>query len=245
MPSQSSGLSDNANAANENSRLVAEVFDTVAYRYDLMNDLMSLGTHRVLKRIFCDSIGLRPGFRVLDIAGGTGDITQLIAKIVEADGNVTMLDANESMLRLGRDRLIDGGHADVQFVLGNAEAMPIPPDSFDAVTIAFGIRNIARKESALLECFRVLKPGGRLAILEFSTPKSRRLNALFRIYRRTWPLAGLFVVGNAQPYEYLVRSIDQHPSQEAMLSLLEVAGFKDLKFENLLGGIVAIHQGTR
>ena len=245
MPSQSPGYPNNEAAANENSRVVAEVFDTVAHRYDLMNDLMSLGTHRVLKRVFCDSIGLRPGHRVLDIAGGTGDITRLIAKIVETDGRVMMLDSNESMLRIGRDRLIDGGHAEVQFVLGNAESMPIPANSFDAVTIAFGIRNIARKESALLECNRILKPGGRLAILEFSTPKSRRLNALFRVYRRTWPLAGLFVVGNAQPYEYLVKSIDQHPSQEAMLSLLEVAGFKDLKFENLLGGIVAIHQGTR
>ncbi len=230
---------------NDDSRLVSEVFDAVAHRYDLMNDLMSLGTHRVMKRVFCDSIGLRPGHHVLDIAGGTGDISRLIASIVEPSGSVTMLDINESMLRLGRDRLIDEGRADVAFVLGNAEAIPLPDDSFNAVTIAFGIRNIARKETALLECHRVLKPGGRLAILEFSTPKSRRLNAMFRVYRRIWPITGLFVVGNAQPYEYLVKSIDQHPSQEAMLSLLEVAGFKDLKFENLLGGIVAIHQGIR
>ena len=245
MPSQSSNNSNKGTAATENSRLVSEVFDAVAHRYDLMNDLMSLGTHRVLKRVFCDSIGLRPGHDVLDIAGGTGDISRLIASVVEPTGSVTMLDANESMLRLGRDRLIDGGCAEVQFVLGDAEAIPLPDESFNAITIAFGIRNIARKETALSECRRVLKPGGRLAILEFSTPKSRRLNALFRVYRRTWPITGLFVVGNAQPYEYLVRSIDQHPTQEAMLSLLEVAGFKDLKFEDLLGGIVAIHQGTR
>lgn len=245
MPSQSSNTSNKGTADNENSRLVSEVFDAVANRYDLMNDLMSLGTHRVLKRVFCDSIGLRPGHHVLDIAGGTGDISRLIASVVEPTGSVTMLDANESMLRLGRDRLIDGGCAEVQFVLGDAEAIPLPDESFNAITIAFGIRNIARKETALSECHRVLKPGGRLAILEFSTPKSRRLNALFRVYRRTWPITGLFVVGNSQPYEYLVRSIDQHPTQEAMLSLLEVAGFKDLKFEDLLGGIVAIHQGTR
>lgn len=225
--------------------MVTEVFDTVAHRYDLMNDLMSLGTHRILKRIFCDSIGLRPGSSVLDIAGGTGDISRLISRIVEPTGSVTLLDVNESMLRIGRDRLIDEGRAEVQFVLGDAEAMPISDQSFDTVTIAFGIRNITQKEKALHECYRVLKPGGRLAILEFSKPTSRRLDALYRIYRRTWPLAGLFVVGNAQPYEYLVKSIDAHPVQEAMLLLLEVAGFKDLKFENLLGGIVAIHQGTR
>lgn len=245
MTKQPSSWPNKDTAVNEDSGLVAEVFDTVAHRYDLMNDLMSLGTHRVLKRIFCDSIGLRPGHHVLDIAGGTGDISRLMARIVEPTGSITMLDVNESMLRLGRDRLIDGGYADVTFVLGNAEAMPLPDESFDAITIAFGIRNVARKETALLECRRVLKPGGRLAILEFSTPKSRRLNALFRVYRRTWPITGLFVVGSAQPYEYLVTSIDQHPTQEAMMSLLEVAGFKDLKFEDLLGGIVAIHQGTR
>lgn len=245
MTRQPSNSPDQSTAVNENSRLVSEVFDTVAHRYDLMNDLMSMGTHRVLKRIFCDSIGLRPGHHVLDIAGGTGDISRLITRIVEPAGTVTMLDANESMLRLGRDRLIDRGRAEVGFVMGNAETIPFSNESFDTVTIAFGIRNIARKETALLECHRVLKPGGRLAILEFSTPKSRRLNAMFRVYRRTWPITGLFVVGSAQPYEYLVTSIDQHPTQEAMLSLLEVAGFKDLKFEDLLGGIVAIHQGTR
>lgn len=226
-------------------REVTEVFDSVAHRYDLMNDLMSLGTHRILKRIFCDSIGLRPGYSVLDIAGGTGDISRLISRIVEPTGSVMMLDVNETMLRIGRDRLIDKGRAEVQCVLGDAEAVPISDKSFDAVTVAFGIRNIAQKESALRECYRVLKPGGRLAILEFSKPKSRRLDALYRIYRRAWPLAGLFVVGNAQPYQYLVESIDEHPAQEAMLLLLEVAGFKNLKFENLLGGIVAIHQGTR
>lgn len=245
MTIESAGPSSSNDSVSENSRLVLEVFDTVAHRYDLMNDLMSLGTHRVLKRIFCDSIGLRPGQRVLDIAGGTGDVACLISRIVEPTGKVTMLDVNESMLRLGRDRLIDQGCAGVQIVLGDAEFIPIPDESFDTVTVAFGLRNFARKENALLECYRVLKPGGRLAILEFSKPKSRRLNALYRIYRRSWPLAGLFVVGNAQPYEYLVKSIDEHPTQEAMLLLLEVAGFKGLKFENLLGGIVAIHQGTR
>lgn len=245
MSSPRSGPTNKNFGDNERSRLVSEVFNTVANRYDLMNDLMSLGMHRVLKRIFCDSIGLRPGHKVLDVAGGTGDITRLITRLVSPSGSVTMLDVNESMLRLGRDRLIDEGHAEVQLVLGDVEAIPTHDEQFDAVTIAFGIRNVTRKEVALRECYRVLKPEGRLAILEFSRPESRRLNALFRIYRRTWPFAGLFVVGNAQPYKYLVESIDQHPAQEAMLMMMELSGFKDLKFENLLGGIVAIHQGVR
>lgn len=233
------------NAAIEKRRRVAEVFDQVAHRYDLMNDLMSLGSHRILKRVFCDSVGLRRGQNVLDLAGGTGDIAKLLAPIVGSDGQVTVVDVNESMVREGRDRLIDRGLAGVKFVVADAEQIPMNNQSFDAVTIAFGIRNVTHKEKALTECHRVLKPNGRLAILEFSKPRSRRLDALFSVFRRTWPIAGHFVVGSTEPYKYLVESIDQHPNQEAMLHLLEATGFKGLKFENLLGGIVAIHQGTR
>ena len=224
---------------------VAEVFDQVAHRYDLMNDLMSLGTHRILKRIFCDSVGLRRGHSVLDVAGGTGDIARLMAPIVCPSGSVTVLDINESMVRTGRDRLLEQGFADVQFVLGDAEQIPMDDESFDIISIAFGIRNVTRKEHALRECHRVLKPGGRLAILEFSKPESRRLDALFSIFRRTWPITGQLVAGVTEPYKYLVESIDRHPSQQAMVLLLEAAGFKELKFDNLLGGIVAIHQGIR
>ncbi len=230
---------------HEKARRVGEVFDQVAERYDLMNDIMSFGTHRILKRIFRDSIGLRPGFDVLDLAGGTGDIAQLVKPIVGPTGSVTVLDLNDSMVRIGRDRLIDQGIADVNFIVGDAESIPLPDESMDGVTIAFGIRNVTHKEKALTECFRVLRNGGRVSILEFSRPESRRLRAMFSIFRRTWPLAGQLVVGTPSPYRYLVQSIDRHPSQQAMLQMLELAGFSELKFENLLGGIVAIHQGTR
>lgn len=232
-------------SATDMRRRVADVFDQVASRYDLMNDLMSFGSHRLLKRVFCDSVGLRRGHKLLDVAGGTGDIAKLLAPIVGPEGQVTILDVNESMVRAGRDRLLDRGLAAVNFVVADAEQIPMNDQSFDAITIAFGIRNVTHKEKALIECHRVLKLNGRLAILEFSKPQSRRLDALFSVFRRTWPIAGHFVVGSPEPYKYLVESIDQHPNQEAMLHLLEAAGFKGLKFENLLGGIVAIHQGTR
>ena len=245
MPDRSVDFGHEDISASEKTRRVSAVFDEVSLRYDAMNDLMSMGTHRIIKRIFCDSIGLRPGHQVLDVAGGTGDIAGLVASIVGDSGGVTLLDLNESMTHVGRDRLLEQGHAEVQCIVGNAEEIPIQQQYFDCITISFGIRNVARKEKALAECHRVLKPGGKLAILEFSKPVSRRLDALFRVFRRTWPIAGHFVVGSSEPYQYLVESIDRHPNQQGLLSLLEVAGFKQLKFENLLGGIVAIHQGTR
>ncbi|MCY4143512.1 MAG: class I SAM-dependent methyltransferase [Gammaproteobacteria bacterium] len=238
-------VDDTDNLASEKRRRVSEVFSQIAHRYDLMNDVMSLGTHRILKRVFCDSVGLRPGHKVLDVAGGTGDIARLLAPVVGPEGEVTVLDINESMVREGRNRLIDRGLAEVKFVIADAEQIPMDDQSFDAITVAFGIRNVSNKDKALRECHRVLKPNGRLAILEFSKPQSRRLDALFSVFRRTWPIAGHFVVGATEPYKYLVESIDQHPNQQAMLHLLEAAGFKGLKFENLLGGIAAIHQGLR
>ena len=234
-----------AEGSADASQRVAAVFDQVSSRYDLMNDLMSIGTHRILKRVFCESLGLRKGHRVLDVAGGTGDIARLICPIVSSEGSVTVLDSNESMVRVGRDRLIEKGFAEVPFVVADALAIPFDNSSFDCITMAFGIRNVVDKEQALAECRRVLKPGGRVAILEFSKPASRELDALFSIYRRTWPITGQIVVGSSEPYRYLVESIDQHPSQEAMLLLLEAAGFKNPSFDNLLGGIVAIHQGVR
>ena len=230
---------------SEKTRRVSDVFSTVAERYDIMNDVMSLGTHRLLKRVFCDSTGIRRGYQVLDVAGGTGDIAKLLADVVRPTGNIVVLDVNESMVNVGRDRLINAGRAEVQFVVGEAESIPLPDVSFDAITMAFGLRNMTDKEQVLKECHRVLKPGGRLSILEFSKPKSRRLSRAFDTYQRFWPIAGHFIAGSSGPYRYLVESIEQHPTQEALLMLLEVAGFKNLKFENLFGGIVAIHQASR
>lgn len=229
----------------EKTQVVSEVFDTVSHRYDLMNDIMSLGTHRFLKRIFRESTGVHPGSKVLDVAGGTADISLLLAPVVGPTGNITVLDINESMLRRGRDRLLDNGNASVTYILADAESMPIADNSFDCTTIAFGIRNMTNMDNALTECWRVLKPGGRLSVLEFSHPEMDSLRILFNIYRQSWPVVGQLIVGNSQPYQYLVESIDRHPSAKAMDVFLKSAGFRACIHHSLLGGIVTIHRGIK
>lgn len=229
----------------EKTHLVREVFDVVSPRYDLMNDIMSLGTHRFLKRIFRESTGVHPGNNVLDVAGGTGDISLLLAPVVGSNGSITILDINESMLRRGRDRLLNAGFASVQYVLADAESMPIPNEMYDCVTVAFGIRNMSHMDIALAECWRVLKVGGRLSVLEFSHPELDSLRVLFNIYRQTWPVIGRLVVGDSNPYRYLVESIDRHPSARAMDLFLESAGFRTCTHHSLLGGIVTIHRGVK
>lgn len=224
---------------------VKHVFDTVVDRYDLMNDLMSFGSHRILKRVLVESCGLRRDSIVLDIAAGTGDIARLLATRVSDEGHVIMFDINETMLQLGRDKTIDSGYLHVKYVVGDAEVLPFVDESVDVITIGFGLRNMTDKEAALRECHRVLAPGGRLVVLEFSTPSSRRMTKAFSVYRRFWPFLGQFVVGESSPYSYLVESIDKHPTQQALVLMFEAAGFRKVKFENLLGGVVAIHQGTR
>lgn len=229
----------------EKTHLVNEVFDVASPRYDLMNDIMSFGTHRFLKSIFRESTGVHPGNNVLDVAGGTGDISLLLAPVVGSEGSITILDINESMLRQGRDRLLDAGFASVNYILANAESMPISDESYDCITIAFGIRNMSHMDVALAECWRVLRAGGRLSVLEFSHPKIDSLRVLFNIYRQTWPVIGQFVVGDSHPYRYLVESIDRHPSAEAMDMFLESAGFRACIHHSLLGGIVTIHRGVK
>ena len=229
----------------EKSQLVNQVFDVVSPRYDLMNDIMSLGTHRFLKHVFRELTGAHPGNDVLDVAGGTADISLLLAPVVGPDGSVTILDINESMLQRGRNRLLDAGFGSVQYVLANAESMPISDESFDCVTVAFGIRNMSQMDVALAECWRVLRAGGRLSVLEFSHPEGDSLRVLFNIYRQTWPVIGQFVVGDSHPYRYLVDSIDRHPSAQAMDMFLESAGFRACVHHNLLGGIVTIHRGVK
>ncbi len=232
---------------DEKMRLVGGVFDSVATRYDLMNDLMSGGIHRIWKRVTIELSGVREGQRVLDVAGGTGDLSARFARIVGSAGGVVLSDINESMLRVGRDKLIDSGAvANLEFVLADAERLPFADRSFDCVTIAFGLRNVTHKERALQSMLRVLRPGGRLLVLEFSKPTSDLLGKLYDAYSfGVLPRLGKLVAGDADSYRYLAESIRMHPDQEALRDMMEDAGFERCDYHNMTGGIVAIHRGFR
>ena len=231
----------------EKTRLVGGVFDSVATRYDLMNDLMSGGIHRIWKRVTIELSGVREGHRVLDVAGGTGDLSSRFARIVGPNGRVVLSDINESMLRVGRDKLIDSGTiANLDFVLADAERLPFAERSFDCVTIAFGLRNVTHKERALESMLRVLRPGGRLLVLEFSKPTNELLGKLYDAYSfGVLPRLGRLVTGDADSYRYLAESIRMHPDQDAMRDMMEDAGFERCDYHNMTGGIVAIHRGFR
>lgn len=229
----------------EKTRLVGGVFERVAGRYDIMNDLMSLGTHRLFKRMAVEMSGVRPGMRVLDLAGGTGDLSALFAQAVGDDGGVVLADINAAMMSAGRDRLLDQGHAQVAFCRAGAEALPFADASFQCVAIGFGLRNFTDKESALREILRVLAPGGVLLVLEFSKPRSPVLESAYSVFQSLWPGLGKLVVGDAESYQYLVESIRMHPSQKALKLMIEDAGFADVEFHDLAGGIAAIHRGVR
>ena len=225
---------------------VKDVFDRVADRYDLMNDLISLGTHRLLKRMMVELAAVRRGHRVLDLATGTGDMAALLADKVGDEGLVIASDINAAMLELGRDRLLDKGIVDrVAFLQGDAERISFGESSLDRVTIAFGLRNVADKEAALRECHRVLRPGGRLVILEFSTPPLAPVAAAFSLVQRTWPVLGRLVTGSGESYRYLRESIARHPDQERLQSMLEAADFTRARYYNLLGGMAAFHLGIK
>ena len=231
---------------SEKRTRIQGVFDSVARRYDLMNDLISFGSHRVVKRIAVESTGLRSGEHALDVAGGTGDMSRLLAKAVGSLGSVTVLDINESMVQVGRDRAMDspGGYR-INQVVGDAETMPFKTGYFDAVTIAFGIRNVTDKVQALCELHRVLKPSGTLTILEFSRPPSALLASMVSVYQHSWSLLGQLVVGDSRPYQYLAESIEKHPSQGTLALMLEDGGFRNVKYDNLLGGTIALHRGEK
>lgn len=229
----------------EKTARVGNVFDTVAQRYDVMNDVMSLGLHRLVKRIAIECTGTRAGDTVLDIAGGTGDMAVLLRRVVGSTGKVTLLDINQAMLRIGRDRLIDEGFADVTCVVGDGEQLPFADGSVDAITIGFGLRNMTNKETALRECRRILRDGRRLVIVEFSKPANPLVGTLNRFRELTLPVLGRIIVGQGFPYSYLTESIEQHPTQAALKLMLEDSGLKNVKYENLLGGIVAIHRGEK
>jgi demethylmenaquinone methyltransferase/2-methoxy-6-polyprenyl-1,4-benzoquinol methylase len=231
----------------DKQRLVGEVFSSVAARYDLMNDLMSMGMHRLWKRFAVAHAALRQGQSVLDVAGGTGDLSARLAAAVGPAGKVVCADINGAMLSVGRDRLLDRGIADnVDFVQANAESLPFADFSFDAVTIAFGLRNVTDKQRALCAMQRVLKPGGRLVVLEFSQVILPRLRRLYDAYSfNVLPMLGKIVAGDRESYQYLVESIRRHPPQAELGRMMEQAGLERVDWCNLSAGIVAVHRGYR
>lgn len=232
---------------DEKATRVAGVFDSVAARYDVMNDLMSLGIHRLWKRLAIERAGVRPGHSVLDIAGGTGDLTLKFSRLVGPRGRVVLADINESMLRVGRDKLLDQGvDGNVDYVQANAECLPFPDNTFDCITIAFGLRNVTNKDAALRSMTRTLKPGGRLLVLEFSTPVNALLSKAYDEYSfRVLPRMGELVAGDGDSYRYLAESIRVHPDQETLKDMMEGAGLERVEYTNLTGGIVALHRGIK
>ena len=228
----------------EKSRHVAEVFHSVAGRYDLMNDLMSAGLHRLWKRFTIEASGVRPGDRVLDIAGGTGDLALAFRRRMGENGEVWLTDINRSMLEVGRDRLLDAG-VRLPTAQCDAERLPFPANHFDCVTVAFGLRNMTRKEAALAEMLRVLRPGGRLLVLEFSRVW-KPLEPLYDAYSfKVLPLLGKLVARDSDSYRYLAESIRVHPSQEELKRMMEETGFRRVEFFNLAAGVVALHKGYK
>jgi demethylmenaquinone methyltransferase/2-methoxy-6-polyprenyl-1,4-benzoquinol methylase len=226
---------------------VRSVFASVAAKYDVMNDLMSLGVHRLWKRFALSLTGLKPGQQALDVAGGTGDLSIGMLKQVGKTGRVVLSDINANMLQVGRDRLLDLGlTGNIQCLVADAEKLPFDDNSFDCVTIGFGLRNVTDKDTALRSMYRVLKPGGQLLVLEFSTPVAPGLKPLYDAYSfNVLPWLGEVIAKDAASYRYLAESIRMHPNQETLLGMLQAAGFAQARYHNLSGGIVALHRGYK
>lgn len=231
----------------EKIKRVADVFHSVADKYDVMNDLMSLGIHRIWKKVTIEYSSVRKGQKVLDLAGGTGDLTAKFSKLVGDDGLVVLADINESMLKVGRDKLRDKGlFKNIEYVQANAEELPFTNNYFDCITISFGLRNVTDKDKALRSMWRVLKPGGRLLILEFSKPQYQFLNKAYDLYSfSVLPLMGKIVANDSNSYRYLAESIRMHPDQKTLKKMMEDAGFVDVNYHNMTGGIVALHTGYK
>jgi demethylmenaquinone methyltransferase/2-methoxy-6-polyprenyl-1,4-benzoquinol methylase len=230
----------------EKQRLVRGVFDSVASKYDVMNDIMSMGMHRLWKSFTLGQTGLRPGQIALDVAGGTGDLAKGMARQVGPRGHVVLSDINQAMLEQGRNRLLDDGVVgNVSFAQANAEALPFADNSFDCITIGFGLRNVTHKEAALASMYRALRPGGQLMVLEFSRPVSA-LTPFYDLYSfKVLPLMGKVVANDPDSYRYLAESIRKHPDQETLEGMMIDAGFERTRYHNLTGGIVALHRGYK
>jgi demethylmenaquinone methyltransferase / 2-methoxy-6-polyprenyl-1,4-benzoquinol methylase len=226
---------------------VAEVFHSVAERYDIMNDVMSMGLHRLWKHFALSQTGLRTGMRALDCAGGTGDLAYGLAKQVGPTGQVILSDINSSMLEMGREKLENRGLlAPLSYAQIDVEQIPYPNDSFDCITIGFGLRNVTDKDRALREMFRCLKPGGRLLVLEFSKPQSKTLGKLYDAYSfHLLPKLGKWIAQDERSYRYLAESIRKHPDQETLKQMMVDAGFSQITVNNLSMGIVALHRGFK
>lgn len=231
----------------EKEARVADVFHSVAQKYDIMNDLMSFGIHRLWKAITIEYSGVRKGQKILDIAGGTGDLTRKFSRLVGAEGQVVLADINDSMLKVGRDKLADSGVVgNVRYVQANAEALPFPDNTFDCITIAFGLRNVTHKERALASMARVLKPGGRVLVLEFSKPANPLLSKAYDAYSFSLlPMMGKLVANDSESYRYLAESIRMHPDQETLKGMMEEAGLVRCQYHNMTGGVVALHKGIK
>ncbi|GAA5315761.1 MAG: bifunctional demethylmenaquinone methyltransferase/2-methoxy-6-polyprenyl-1,4-benzoquinol methylase UbiE [Candidatus Pelagadaptatus aseana] len=234
-------------AVEDKADKVADVFHSVAAKYDIMNDLMSAGIHRLWKRFTIEISGVRAGHKVLDIAGGTGDLSYKFSQLVGKDGLVVLSDINDSMLKVGRDRLTDRGVAgNLVVAQADAQYLPFPDNTFDCITIAFGLRNVTDKDLALRSMLRVLKPGGRLLVLEFSKPRSSLLNKVYDTYSfKVLPMMGKLVANDSESYSYLAESIRMHPDQDTLKSMMQNAGFSNVSYHDMTGGIVALHKGIK
>jgi len=233
--------------AKDKAKMVRGVFDSVADNYDIMNDVMSFGVHRVWKKVAVELAGIRPGHRILDLASGTGDLANRFAGLVGPDGQVIMTDINAAMLKNGRDRMIDKGHAgNMNYCQVNAEQLPFPDNYFDCITIAFGLRNVTHKDVALKSMYKALKPGGRVLVLEFSKPTTKPLQKLYDMYSFSLlPMMGKYIAKDEESYRYLAESIRMHPDQETLKDMMQTAGLERCDYHNQTGGIVAIHRGFK
>ncbi|MCK5893584.1 MAG: bifunctional demethylmenaquinone methyltransferase/2-methoxy-6-polyprenyl-1,4-benzoquinol methylase UbiE [Endozoicomonadaceae bacterium] len=232
---------------DDKQKRVADVFQSVAGKYDLMNDLMSMGVHRLWKRFTIEMSAARSGQKILDIAGGTGDLTAKFSTIVGSCGQVVLADISDAMLAVGRNKLMDAGICgNVDYVQADAECLPFPDNTFDCITIAFGLRNVTDKDNALRSMNRVLKPGGRLLILEFSKINNPMLSKLYDAYSfMALPVMGKLIAGDAESYRYLAESIRMHPDQDTLEQMMKSAGFVQTDYHNMTGGIVALHKGIK
>ncbi len=230
----------------EKEQRVGAVFRSVAGKYDVMNDIISLGTHRLIKRFTVQLSAARRGHNILDLAGGTGDLSVLFAPIVGDEGRVVLADLTEAMLNVGRDRLIDKGLGkQVSVTQADAEQLPFADNTFDCVCIAYGLRNVTQKETALAAMQRVLKPGGRVLVLEFSKPQSALLKKAHQAWASLLPATGALITGDRDSYRYLAESIQMHPDQNTLLTMMQNAGLTDCRYHNVMGGFCAIHIGFK